>query len=79
MDNNPSKKQAITQHIEELIRQKKSGTRIVVWSASGVQWAEAVVKSLGIEKYVDAVLSKPTRVYDDKDPIEWLPERRFFL
>jgi hypothetical protein len=71
-----SHKKVIRVHVDELIRQKKSGTYIVVWSAGGSKWAEAVVKALNIEEYVDAVLTKPDRVYDDKSPSEWLPKTR---
>ena len=73
-----SYKEPIKEHIDELILQAKSGTRIVVWSASGVKWAEAVVKALKLEEYVDAVLAKPDRYYDDKDVNEWIPKRRYY-
>lgn len=73
-----SEKAAIEKHIEELQLQKKSGTSIVVWSAGGVKWAEAVVKALNLEEYVDAIMTKPDRIYDDKDPAEWLPKRRYY-
>lgn len=78
MDGIESEKAVIDEHIEELQLQKASGTRIVVWSASGVKWAEAVVKALELEIYVDAILTKPDRVYDDKDPSDWMPKRRYF-
>ena len=73
-----SYKKPIKEHIDELILQAKSGTRIVVWSDSGVSWAEAVVKALKLEQYVDAVLAKPDRYYDDKDVNEWFPKRRYY-
>lgn len=73
-----SEKVVIEEHVEELQLQKKSGTAIVVWSAGGVKWAEAVVKALGIEEYVDVILTKPDRIYDDKDPSDWMPKSRYF-
>jgi len=77
MGNYWSHKKVIRIHVEELIRQKKSGTHIVVWSAGGSKWAEACVKALKIEEYVDVILTKPDRIYDDKDPLEWMPNRRY--
>lgn len=72
-------KYVIEPHVKELILQKESGATIVVWSASGHVWAEAVVKALGIEEYVDIISSKPVRIYDDKDPEFWMPKRRYFV
>jgi len=62
--------------VEELKRQKESGRYVVVWSDSGADWAEAIVKALEIEDYVDLVMAKPTVYYDDKDSSEWLMRRR---
>jgi phosphoserine phosphatase len=73
-----SKKLPLKKNIQELIKQYKSGTRIIVWSASGACWAESVVKALNLEEYVDAILTKPDRYYDDKDVLEWFPQRRFY-
>lgn len=53
-------------HIQHLKDSKlKNKNTIVVWSAGGWQWAQAVVKALGIEEYVDAVMEKPTMYVDD--------------
>lgn len=60
-------------HIEQLKLHKSRGHLIVVWSAGGWDWANAAVKALGLEKYVDVVMSKPTWTYDDKKPEEFMP------
>jgi len=78
MNGQYSHKKVIRIHVDELILQKKSGTHIIVWSAGGSKWAEAVVKALSIEDYVDAILTKPDRIYDDKNPEDWMPKRRFY-
>jgi len=72
------KRKIICCHVEELKRQAESGTKVIVWSAGGAKWAEACVKALKLEDYVDVVLTKPDRIYDDKDSSKWMPERRFY-
>lgn len=52
-------------NILQLIKHKQRGHRIVVWSAGGADWAEAVVRSLELTDYVDMVVSKPSWWYDD--------------
>ena len=52
---------------------------IIVWSGSGVAWAQAVVRALGLTDYVHAVLSKPSYYIDDiKDPKVWIGKHRFY-
>ena len=52
-------------HIEKLKVLKKNGYGIVVWSAGGSWWAREVVRVLQLENYVDVVMCKPARCYDD--------------
>lgn len=55
------------------------GHAIVVWSAGGVDWSEAVIKALKLEEYVWAVASKPTYYVDDMaDPKGWIGKHRFY-
>lgn len=61
-------------HIEQLKLHKSRGHLVVVWSAGGWDWAKAAVIALGIEDYVDVVMSKPTWAYDDKKPEEYMPK-----
>ena len=62
-------------HIKILKDRKARGSRIIVWSAGGYQWAEAVIKALNLEKYVDFVMTKPHAYLDDKTPSEFMGER----
>ena len=78
MNGRKLKRRMICCHVQELKRQAESGTKIIVWSAGGSNWAEAVIKALKLEEYVDVILTKPDRIYDDKDPNSWMPKRRFF-
>ena len=60
-------------HIEKLKKHKMRGHTVVVWSAGGYDWAEAAIKVLQLEKYVDVVISKPKWAYDDMPPERILP------
>jgi len=51
---------------------------IVVWSASGADWAEAVVKALELENYVSVVMSKPSFYIDDKVCEKWMGKRIYY-
>lgn len=67
-------------HIEAIKKHKARGHTIVVWSAGGVDWAEAAVKALGLEQFVDLVVCKPSWAYDDVTAaeiitkIQWLKD-----
>jgi phosphoserine phosphatase len=55
------------------------GHIIVFWSAAGAIWCEAVVKALGLEKIVSAVMSKPTYYIDDiADSNKFMGKHVFF-
>lgn len=64
-------------HIEQLKLHKLRGHTIVVWSAGGWEWAEAAVRALKLEKYVDLVIEKPTWYYDDLQPHEFMGKRYY--
>jgi len=61
-------------HVSQIMKHKARGHTVVVWSAGGVQWAEAAVKALKLERYVDVVICKPTWAYDDMPPDRILPK-----
>ena len=70
-------KKAIVPNVEALKSHFLAGHLVVVWSAGGATWAETIIKSLGLNKYVNIIINKPDFYYDDKEASHWLPERQF--
>lgn len=66
----PSKK-----HIKLLKDHYSRGYYVIVWSASGGLWAEAVVNALKLNEYVCDVICKPAKFCDDLPPSEWMGNR----
>lgn len=58
-------------NIDLLKRNKGQGRSVVVWSAGGYAWAESVVKTLGLEEYVDLIIPKPSVYVDDRPMEDW--------
>lgn len=61
--------------IKIMKEEHKRGSFVIVWSKGGFAWAEAVIKALQLEEYVDMIMSKPFVYLDDKDVGEWLKDR----
>lgn len=62
-------------HIKILKNKKTRGAHVVVWSAGGYAWAEAVINALGLAQYVDQIMTKPSAYMDDKLATEFMGER----
>lgn len=52
-------------NIEFVQKLKLQGYGVVIWSAAGANWAERVVKALGLEDLPDMIISKPELCVDD--------------
>lgn len=63
-------------NIQELINHSNDGWEVIVWSAAGKEWAEAVVKALNLESYVDDVKCKPVKFMDDLRAIDFMGEEK---
>lgn len=69
---------AIHEPMVRLLKEEAAkGFHIIVWSRGGWGWAEAVVKALDIEQYVNEVKTKPLVYFDDLPVEQWLPYRVF--
>jgi phosphoserine phosphatase len=64
-------------HVDLLKEMFGRGRHITVWSASGVKWAAAIVRTLDLEGYVHTVQTKPIGYVDDQPISEWLANRIF--
>jgi len=53
-------------HVYWLKIMARRGSKIVVWSAGGRPWAQAVVDALGLNEFVSFCLGKPNAIYDDE-------------
>lgn len=63
----------------ELLKTKSArGHHIIVWSQSGEEWADAVIKALGIENYVHQTSDKFNEYADDL-PVQAWAETRVLL
>lgn len=67
----------LERHVERVKQHVLWGDSVCVWTKSGMEFAEEVVKVLGLKDYVDLVMSKPFVIYDDKTPDKWIGEHRF--
>lgn len=58
-------------HCLMLKRMPLRGRAVYVWSHSGVEYAEAAIKALGLEECITAIIPKPETICDDKNMEDW--------
>lgn len=57
----------------------KRGYEVIIWSATGKEWAELVVKTLDLTDHVDYCLAKPDFYIDDLTVDQFMiPEQRIW-
>jgi phosphoserine phosphatase len=66
-------------HIALLKKMKGRGYYVRVWSAGGVKWAEAVIRKLELESFVDSVETKPIKYVDDLITVSDILGSRIYL
>jgi len=62
-------------HVDLLKKYKARGMMVMVWSAGGAKWAEAVLMTLKLTEFVDVVMTKPSKFVDDLQAHEVLGQR----
>ena len=65
-------------HIKLLKKHAGRGYTIIVWSQGGYHWARSVVVALGLQRYVDFVMTKPCKYIDDLPCAAWMGPRLYF-
>lgn len=60
-------------HVKLLKNYRARGFIVIAWSGNGYKHTETVINALGINDYVDYVMTKPNRVIDDSEPNNWAP------
>lgn len=58
--------------IQKMKEHYSRGHIIFVWSAGGYAWANAVIRTLGLEYMVTAIIPKGPWIWDDKMPNDFL-------
>lgn len=61
--------------IKVLKDEKARGSFILVWSRGGYAWASTIIEALGLESYVDLIMTKPLVYLDDSEVSSWLKDR----
>lgn len=61
-------------HVDAIRDFHARGHTIILWSAGGSEWCQAVAEALDIEDYVWACLSKPTWYFDDCPAERFMPQ-----
>lgn len=62
--------------VRQLSEHKARGHTVIVWSAGGSDWADAVVDALEMRPFVDLTLEKPMWAYDDLPASEFMPKTK---
>jgi len=69
----------IQAHVDLLKEYKKRGFTVIVWSMAGFSHALRVVEALKLQRYVDTVMTKPSKHIDDKEDVGSIIGTRVFI
>lgn len=62
-------------HMDLLKEMHGRGRYIIIWTASGTQWAKAIVEALELTQFVHIIMTKPIGYIDDLPVEQWLNNR----
>ena len=66
------------EHMKLLQQFKARGHVVIVWTQGGFDWGKKVVETLGLSKFVDAIVCKPKWYVDDL-PCEAFMGKPFYI
>lgn len=65
-------------HIRKLKGYHQSGWFVIIWSAGGGAWANAVAKALELEEHCSLITAKPSILFDDQPLNNAFGERKYW-
>lgn len=81
LDASKNIKVGVNRNMVRLLKEEyQRGSRVIVWSRGGWQWAQNVVKALDLGKRLERdiiIMSKPLVYFDDLPVEQWLQHRVF--
>lgn len=82
VDPNDNKTMYLTPHKKHVHKVKgyfRAGYFVIIWSAGGGAWANAVARELGLHNFCHLITSKPQFVYDDLPLNEAIGTRKYYM
>jgi len=69
----------IVEHIELVKSYSQRGFFVILWSHGGFQHAQMTMNALKLDRYVNLVMTKPSKHIDDKESVEDIVGTRVFI
>lgn len=69
----------IVEHVDLVKSWKNRGYFVIVWSHGGWEHAQHAVRALKLERFVDLIITKPSKHLDDKEDVGSIVGQRVFI